>query len=724
MSRRSVPIERFSLAASCRRGVGLAVVCLLSTRLLLAGEPSLGEFKAAQEKCRTTIDRVLPAVVGIINPDMIAPNVLGHGSGVVVSREGLILTVGHVLGKPNTELIAVFPDGRRAKAVALGADRTRNVGMAKITEPGNYPCVELGKSADLKPGQWCLAMGHPGGVLEGRPPPVRLGRILYIGKGDTAGDGIHTDATVISGDSGGPLLDLDGKLIGVHSNIGLLVTQNRHVPIDGYRREWNDLVAGKQTGELPKNIAGGPTPPGLTPQEMEKFRRLLRQHMEARDPEVLGLMKNGQLVLGVDKIKGFLAKWDRISPADQPLDVLRFHRLFEDRLIAGDREVLGLIQDGKMMLTPAQMHALMEKWERESPPQAGPGSKRGVAEGATPPAVKGPENRARSAPLLQGLGLAGGEGDLKLGKGSRSVLLALGPTLSGAAPGTAVVLCRGKPVALGAVVRKDGYILTKASELADNVTCKIANRELPAKVVAKRDDFDLALLQVAAKDLSPVNWADGDPPRTGTWLAVPGAEGKPLALGIVGIAARPIPKAPIALLRNAAAMGVQLGPAAVEARIVGVMPGGPAAEAGLKAGDVIVAVNGKAAATVTEVRDLLGTFQPGDQIVIDVKRAAEKWQMTVVLGSAGQMAMPPGEMAAHKLDFFSSLGGTISKRKTDFPLALTHDAVIQAAQCGGPVVDLDGRAVGLNIARADRTATYAIPAGKLKSLLGEMLPRP
>jgi serine protease Do len=435
-------------------------------------------------------------------------------------------------------------------------------------------------------------------------------------------------------------------------------------------------------------------------------------------------MKNGQLVLDLDKIKAFLAKWDRIPPTDQPLDVLRFHRLFEDRLIAGDREVLGLIKDGKMMLTPAQMHALMEKWERQSPPQAGPGPKPGLADRLPPPTVKVPKNGAPWASLLQGLGLAGGEGDLKLGKASRSVLAALGPALSGAAPGTAVVLCRGKPVALGAVVRKDGYILTKASQLTDNVTCKIAGRELPAKVAAKRDDFDLALLQVAASDLSPVNWADGDPPRTGTWLAVPGAEGKPLALGIVGIAARPIPKAPILLLRNAAAIGVQLGPAAAEARVAGVMPGSPAAEAGLKAGDVIVAVNGKAAATVTEVRDLLGSFKPGDQIVLDVKRGAEKWQMTVVLGSAGHMAMPPGEMTAHKLDFFSSLGGTISKRKTNFPLALTHDAVIQAAQCGGPLVDLDGRAVGLNVARADRTATYAIPAGKLKLLLAEMLPRP
>ena len=58
----------------------------------------------------------------------------------------------------------------------------------------------------------------------------------------------------------------------------MLVTQNRHVPIDRYRQEWNDLVAGKQTGELPKNIAGGPTPPGLTPQEMEKFRPATPPH--------------------------------------------------------------------------------------------------------------------------------------------------------------------------------------------------------------------------------------------------------------------------------------------------------------------------------------------------------------------------------------------------------------------------------------------------------------
>ncbi len=285
------------------------------------------------------------------------------------------------------------------------------------------------------------------------------------------------------------------------------------------------------------------------------------------------------------------------------------------------------------------------------------------------------------------------------------------------------MLCDGKLAGLGTVVRSDGYIVAKASELSDKITCKIGGRELPAVVVKKNDEFDLALLKVDADNLTPIVWSEGDAPQIGAWLVVPGADGKPLALGILSVAARAIPQEPIILVRNSAGLGVQLGVSDGPAKVEGLRTGGPADKSGLKAGDIIVALQGKPVANSGEVRAALGKFKPGDKVSVDVKRGEEKKQMTVELGSAGQLSAPPGEIAAHKLDALSSMGGTVSKRNNNIPLAVTHDGVIQASQCGGPVVDLESRIVGLNIARADRTATYAIPAAKVKSLIADMLPK-
>jgi len=99
----------------------------------------------------------------------------------------------------------------------------------------------------LKPGQWCIATGHPNGFQKGRPPVVRLGRILNNGK--TA---ISTDCTLVGGDSGGPLFDMEGKVIGIHSRIGGTINSNIHVPIYTYRDEWDRLVKAEEV--VPKQI--------------------------------------------------------------------------------------------------------------------------------------------------------------------------------------------------------------------------------------------------------------------------------------------------------------------------------------------------------------------------------------------------------------------------------------------------------------------------------------
>jgi serine protease Do len=82
-----------------------------------------------------------------------------------------------------------------------------------------------------------LATGHPGGYDPDRPPVLRWGRVLK-----TDDSAILSDCTLVGGDSGGPLFDLQGRVIGIHSRIGKNLTINVHVPIDPYRESWDRLV--------------------------------------------------------------------------------------------------------------------------------------------------------------------------------------------------------------------------------------------------------------------------------------------------------------------------------------------------------------------------------------------------------------------------------------------------------------------------------------------------
>lgn len=179
-----------------------------------------------------------------------------QGCGVIITPSGYVLTAAHVAMRPGKSAMLTLNDGRTVSAKTLGMNRGVDAGLMKI-DPGQnardsagreigWPHASLGTSENLKSGMWCIATGHPGGYEAERGMVTRVGRILAVYP-----DRIVTDCALIGGDSGGPLFDLSGKLIAVHSRIGNDVADNLHVPIDHYNEHWDRMQSGSAWGYLP-----------------------------------------------------------------------------------------------------------------------------------------------------------------------------------------------------------------------------------------------------------------------------------------------------------------------------------------------------------------------------------------------------------------------------------------------------------------------------------------
>jgi serine protease Do len=218
-----------------------------------AAPATVPELRAIETHLMQVLKRITPAVVCV-------RDVIGRssGSGVIISPDGYVLTAAHVSAIPNRELAVLLPSGKVLKAKALGLNKGVDNGLVKITQPGPFPYVDMGKSADLKQGHWVVAIGHPGGFRANRTPVVRLGRVLFANPFV-----IQSDCTTVGGDSGGPLFDMNGNVVGIHSRIGMFhITQNFHVPVDAYKESWDRLVLGDiwggQLGSVPTvKPAGG-----------------------------------------------------------------------------------------------------------------------------------------------------------------------------------------------------------------------------------------------------------------------------------------------------------------------------------------------------------------------------------------------------------------------------------------------------------------------------------
>ena len=207
---------------------------------LLQGRPpaSADELVRIQTRIQQLTEQILPATVAVQVGR-------ANGSGVIIDAEGHVLTAAHVAGRPGRTATIHLPDGRDLRGITLGLNQELDSGLIQITDEGKWPFVPLGSSKDVHEGHWCLATGHPGGFVRDRPPVLRWGRVLR-----SESSAILTDCTLVGGDSGGPLFDMNGNVIGIHSRIGKNLSVNVHVPIDPFRQSWDRLTSGEVWGIL------------------------------------------------------------------------------------------------------------------------------------------------------------------------------------------------------------------------------------------------------------------------------------------------------------------------------------------------------------------------------------------------------------------------------------------------------------------------------------------
>ncbi len=196
-----------------------------------ASDNALATLLKIQSEVQQLLPQVRPALVAIQTGG-------GTASGVIISPDGLLLTAAHVPGGPGKELHVILEDGSVATAKSLGMDSTTDAALAQLKPRGKpWPCVTLSREIiKAQPGEWCFALGHPGGFDKARGPVLRVGKIIK----QTA-NSLHSDCVLMGGDSGGPLFNCNGEVIGIHSQIWEERDQNVHVSMAPFLRSWEAM---------------------------------------------------------------------------------------------------------------------------------------------------------------------------------------------------------------------------------------------------------------------------------------------------------------------------------------------------------------------------------------------------------------------------------------------------------------------------------------------------
>lgn len=762
------------IALMCLFALTITMLCSTSVwsdatdlQSLSEGEaPTAEQFTQLQEHLGKLAAELRKATVGIRRGG-------SQGSGVIVSKDGYILTAAHVSGRPGGRVTIIMPDGSTKQGKVLGANLNVDAGMIKADDDGPWPHVEIGKSKPLADGQWCIALGHPGGFQAARPAPLRLGRILR-----NRAVAVDTDCMLISGDSGGPLFDLDGKLIGIHSRIGSTLMANAHVPVDAFTSAWDRMVKGEVWGG--RGLRRGSPFIGIQADTTAPEAKVLSVVPDS-PAQSAGLQAGDIIIRFGDKEVSSFPELVRAVRSSEPGQQVKLVVVREDEEVTLDLTV-GKYGQPAPSARPAQPAPQNKEADKPQPEgeksatnpddadagtdadadagtdtdadtdadadtdtdtdtdadadadqpdkRAAPDAPADKPEPQTKPEQPGKQDRqsaeARQAERRKAIAearlrqqklfavrldqLRQTERDRErshIEKNHARVLDALADVTAQVNPATVRVLSGQRQVALGLVVDERGYVLTKASELRPDPQVRLASGpRLKAEVVGVIEAHDLALLKLPAADLAVVPWS-AEPPTLGSVLITPDGDEQPLAFGVVSVESRK--------LHARGFLGIGFKEGSTDPRIGQVIPGSAAAKAELKADDLILMIDQQPMPTGEAVVEFMANRRPGDEIKLKVQRGEKTVELVVELGSRLSGAR------AARFSNMNMLGGALSDRRSDFEAVVQHDTVLYPDQCGGPIVGLDGKVVGVNIARAGRINSYALPAKLVRDAAAQMI---
>ena len=269
-----------------------------------------------------------------------------------------------------------------------------------------------------------------------------------------------------------------------------------------------------------------------------------------------------------------------------------------------------------------------------------------------------------------------------------------------------------KVLAHGTLVDPRGFVVSKASDCI-GARSLVTNEGLsfPVKVRKRHEECDLVLLEILndRSDWPFVEFSDENNSITSRWAISASPDLSEIRIGVFGATSRKIG-------REGGVMGVVLDEKSEELNgvlVAEVIPHSAADRAGLKTGDRILKVDQRSVNLAQQVNQAMQKKDPGDLILLEISRDQKNSDIRVTLGHRSVT-----------FDLFNRnilMSGPISKRRDNFPIILQHDIPLEYNHMGGPVFNLDGECVGINIARVDRVTNYAIPSYLLSPILNDWL---